>query len=86
MIIFVGLVESHETSESELSTFWVIDIPKKPQAVMPSSFNTEVRPISPFRLLRLRSSLAAIINNVFVSYNCEANRTPYGIVKTGSFN
>ena len=41
-IIFVGLVEPSETSESELSTFCVINFPEKPQPAMPSSFNTEV--------------------------------------------
>ena len=47
-IIFVNwLDESRETSESEPSSFPVTNIPLKPQAAMPSSFNTEVRPISP---------------------------------------
>ena len=49
-IIFVGLVESRGTSESEPSTFRVINIPKKPQAAMPSSFKMEVTQISPFCL------------------------------------
>ena len=56
-IIFVGLVESRETSESERSTFRVMNIPKKQQAAMLSSFNIKVRPISPLCLLRLRRSL-----------------------------
>ena len=50
-IVFVGLVESRETSESESLTFRVINIPKMPQAVMPSLFDIEVLPIGPFRLL-----------------------------------
>ena len=49
-IIFVGLVESRETSESDPSTSRVMNIPDKLQAAMPSSFNIEVRPINPFRL------------------------------------
>ena len=60
-VIFVGLVESRETSESKPSTFRVMNIAKKPLAAMPSSFNTEVRPISPFRLLRLQRSLVVSI-------------------------
>ena len=52
-IIFIGLVESHKNSESEPSTFPVMNILKKPQAAIPSSFNIEVRPISSFRLPQL---------------------------------
>ena len=44
-IIFV---ESRETSENKPNTFPVTNIPLKPQAAVPLSFNTEVRPISPF--------------------------------------
>ena len=40
-IIFVGLIESRETFESEPCTFSVMNIPKKPQAAMPSSFKME---------------------------------------------
>ena len=47
-IIFVGLVESCETSESGSSTFCVMNIHKKPQAAMPLTFNIEGGPISPF--------------------------------------
>ena len=57
-IIFVGLVESRGTSESEPSTFRVMNIPQKPQAAMPSSFNIEVRPISVFCLPRFQCSLS----------------------------
>ena len=51
-IIFVGWVESREFSESEPSTFCVMNIRKKPQAAMQSSFNIEVGPVRPFRLSR----------------------------------
>ena len=47
VIIFVSLVESRETSESEPSIFRVMNFPKKPP--MPSSFITEALPVSPFR-------------------------------------
>ena len=50
-IIFVGLVESRETSESEPSTVRVMNILKKPQADTLSSFSIELWPISPIRLL-----------------------------------
>ena len=40
-IIFVGLVESIKTSDSEPSTFRVMNIPKKPQAAISSSFDTD---------------------------------------------
>ena len=46
------------TSESEPSTSCVMNISKKPQTVMPSSLNIELRPISPFRLQHLRRSLS----------------------------
>ena len=41
-MIFVGLVESLEASESENSTFCVINVPKMLQAAMPSSFDIKV--------------------------------------------
>ena len=57
MIVFVGLIESHETSESEANNFLVMNIPKKPQTAMPSSFYIEVRRIRPFYFPHLRRSL-----------------------------
>ena len=56
-IIFVGLFVSRETSESEPGTFHVMNIHTEQQAAMPSSFNSKVRPISPFRLQPLQLSL-----------------------------
>ena len=41
-IRLVGLAESCETSESEPGTSGVVNIPKKPQAAMRSSFKMEV--------------------------------------------
>ena len=55
-IIFVGLAESPETSDSKPSgkprTFRVINILNKPKAAIPSSFNfkMEVKQVSPFHL------------------------------------
>ena len=60
-IIFAGLVESRETSDSESSTFHVMIIPKKRQAAMPSLLNIEVRPVSLFYLQPLRRSLVKLI-------------------------
>ena len=51
-ITFVGLVEPHETSESESSTFRIMNSPKKPQAAILSSFKMEVNQINSFRLWR----------------------------------
>ena len=62
-IIFVGLVESHQTSKSEPSNFRVMNNPIKPQVAIPSSFNIEVRPISPLRLWR---SLTETFKDTFV--------------------
>ena len=47
---FCWLVDLHETCAHEPRTFRVMNIPKKPQAAMPSSFNIEVLLISPFHL------------------------------------
>ena len=63
-IIFVGLVGSRETSESEPSTFRVINIPKKLRAAMSASFNTEVRPIELFCLMHFWRSLNSISTHV----------------------
>ena len=57
-ITLVGLVESRESSKREPSAIRVMNIPKKQQTAMPLSFGMEVRPIRPFRLLRLPRSLA----------------------------
>ena len=63
-IIFVGLGESHEISES--GTFRVMYIPKKPQAAMPSSLKIELRSISPFHLPHLRRSLIQLLSNPLI--------------------
>ena len=47
-IVFVSLVESQETSESEPGTFRVTNIPRKSQAAMPLSLKMKVKQISPF--------------------------------------
>ena len=43
VIIFIGKFESRETSQSEPSTFRVMNIPKKPQAAMPTSLRMKVK-------------------------------------------
>ena len=61
LILFVGLAESSETSESEPSNFRVMNIPKKPQRAVLSSLNNEVWSDSPFRLPCLQRSLVELI-------------------------
>ena len=55
-IVFIGLAESRETSES---TFHVRNTHNKPQAAIPSTFKMEVKQISPFYILQLRRSLTS---------------------------
>ena len=54
-IIFIGMVESRETSESEPSNLCAMIIRIKPQETMPSSFKIEDWSISLFCLSCLRA-------------------------------
>ena len=74
LILFVGLAESSETSESEPSNFRVMNIPEKPQTAVLSSLNNEVWSDSPFCLPCLQRSLVEFIllsaHFIVHSHNC----------------
>ena len=80
VIIIVGLVESREISRIKPSTFRVMNIPKKLQAAMSSSFKMEVEQISLFCLPHFLLSLVLIYYSIWILKRCLGYLKDFGII------